>query len=60
MEIGFCERPIDTGLISTEGAAALQQQGNALERRAFREDVTFPVRTQISGHLKRLLQYGAA
>src|SRR5260221_7930364 len=33
MQIRFCQRFVDAGLVSTEGTAALQQQRNAIERR---------------------------
>ena len=32
---GLGQRLVDAGLVGAERAAALQQQGNALERRAF-------------------------
>jgi len=43
MQIGLCQSLIDARLIRAEGAAALQQQGNALERRTLGHDMTLPV-----------------
>jgi hypothetical protein len=60
MQIGLCQRLIDASLVGTEGAAALQQQGNALEGWPFGYDMTFPARTPNSRHKKRLPQHGNA
>src|SRR5271169_484180 len=59
MQIGLCQSLIDARLIRAEGAATLQQQGNALERRALGYDMTLPMRTPVSRHEKRLPQHGA-
>jgi hypothetical protein len=58
MQFGLCKGLIDAGLVGTEGAAALQQQGNALEGRPFGYDMTFPARAPVSRHKKRLLHRG--
>ena len=58
MQIGLCQRVINARRIGSEGAAALQQQGDALERRALRHDMTLPVRTPVSSHKKHLPQHG--
>jgi hypothetical protein len=53
VQIRLGQSLIDAGLIRAEGAAALQNQRNALEGRTLSSQVSFPPRRSPVGHDER-------
>src|SRR6516165_6060705 len=50
MQIRFCQSLINSGLIRAEGAAALHDQRNSLERRALGHHMGFSLRWRLVKH----------